>query len=200
MPAYYDNNDQSSEEGYRPSVRIRFPTPMLLRIDQIANSGRFMDRSEAIHEPPDMNRQQSRAQAVQQRASLAAAAKKASSYPASTVTPDDPTLSELSEFQAARFRVWRAPAAGRGAGGRRCHRPRVVRLGGTAGAVPQPQALPIAMATSSSAGLPRSAGFATRKLTTTSQTCVSLRPEIGGHTPSPANQRLYSRWSKTPVI
>ena len=94
MPAYYDNNDQSSEEGYRPSVRIRFPTPMLLRIDQIANSGRFMDRSEAIHEPPDMNRQQSRAQAVQQRASLAAAAKKASSYPASsTVIPDDPTLS-----------------------------------------------------------------------------------------------------------
>jgi len=52
VPAYYDNNDQSSEEGYRPSVRIRFPTPMLLRIDQIANSGRFMDRSEAIHEPP----------------------------------------------------------------------------------------------------------------------------------------------------
>lgn len=109
MPAYYDNNDQSSEEGYRPSVRIRFPTPMLLRIDQIANSGRFMDRSEAIHEPPDMNRQQSRAQAVQQRASLAAAAKKASSYPASsTVIPDDPTLS--GSFRQLAF-AWRAPRA-----------------------------------------------------------------------------------------
>ena len=47
MPAYYDT-DRQEEEQFRPSVRIRFPAPMLLRIDQIANSGRFMDRSEAI--------------------------------------------------------------------------------------------------------------------------------------------------------
>jgi hypothetical protein len=40
VPAYYDT-DQPEEEGFRPSIRIRFPAPMLLKIDQIAGSGRF---------------------------------------------------------------------------------------------------------------------------------------------------------------
>ena len=51
MAAYYEQYlDRSELERPSPSIRLRLPVAMMVRIDRIAAAGPYMDRSECIRQ------------------------------------------------------------------------------------------------------------------------------------------------------